>query len=43
MEQKSNKPRTLEELKKEKGKTRWGYLLAEERNSKENIKHPKKR
>jgi len=33
MEQKNKKPKTLEELKKEKGKTYWAYLMAEEKDS----------
>ncbi|NOX92432.1 MAG: hypothetical protein GXP18_08290 [Gammaproteobacteria bacterium] len=33
MEQKSKKPKTLEEIKKEKGKTCWAYLVAEEQNA----------
>ena len=31
MEQKNKKPENLEELKKEKGKTCWTYLVAEEK------------
>jgi len=38
MEQKNKKPKTLEELKKEKGKTCWAYLIAEEKNSNKTFK-----
>ena len=31
MEQKNKKPENLEELKKERGKTCWTYLVAEEK------------
>ncbi len=34
MEQKNKKPRTLEEIKKEKGKTCWAYLVAGEKSQK---------
>lgn len=33
IEQKGKKPKTLEEIKKEKGKTCWAYLIAEEKNA----------
>ncbi|MCF6325534.1 MAG: hypothetical protein L3J89_14655 [Gammaproteobacteria bacterium] len=42
MEKKINKPKTLEEIKQEKGKTCWAYLIAEEKNDNKKIQQQKK-
>jgi len=38
----SNNPKTLEQLKKEKGKTCWARLVAEERSSNKKIQPTQK-
>lgn len=42
MEKKIKKPKTLEEVKQEKGKTCWAYLISEEKNSNKKIQRTQK-